>query len=414
MVNILEQKVDEVRLEGKLREGEDSAGESETEDIPAPDGEPSIKNKKKKKKKKGKSKASSGANPLLGSIPDEEPAPPPETPEEKAKWDKELKKGCRTFSLPSWYVLDDRTRPILNTFLTPSCKKFALQTPRLRLRQVEVGDTTGIRRIKMEPTVQRTQLYGSPSISDIKESFQNRYIRSSIPRASTSTDTKYREEYVFAITALDPSSLAIKPAGNVRITNRLTSAEGYIGNIALSLLFTDSCPSLLPQKGQVYTQPTFEQFKKMGLVGKMFYEVHPQLWGQGIMSEAFVEVLRFAMEEVGCTLVQSDPTVNNDASIRLCTKNGMHFVEKRDNEWDKPQLIHEISSKTWWEKNRPGKVVMDRWGGKEVCRWCLNFRLATPTIQCQHCDWAKYCSRECQRADWVRTNGHQSECDLKP
>lgn len=126
----------------------------------------------------------------------------------------------------------------------------------------------------------------------------------SIPRASTSTDTKYREEYVFAITALDPSSLAIKPAGNVRITNRLTSAEGYIGNIALSLLFTDSCPSLLPQKGQVYTQPTFEQFKKMGLVGKMFYEVHPQLWGQGIMSEAFVEVLRFAMEEVGCTLVQ--------------------------------------------------------------------------------------------------------------
>lgn len=123
--------------------------------------------------------ASGGADPLLGSIPDEEPAPPPELPEEKAKWNEELKKGCRTFSLPSWYVLDDRvsselkivlffaaeilrtickTRPILNTFLTPSCKKFALQTPRLRLRQVEIGDTTGIRRIKMEPTVQKTQL----------------------------------------------------------------------------------------------------------------------------------------------------------------------------------------------------------------------------------------------------------------
>lgn len=39
-------------------------------------------------------------------------------------------------------------------------------------------------------------------------------------------------------------------------------------------------------------------------MGKMFYEVHPQLWGQGIMSEAFVEVLRFAMEEIGCTAVQ--------------------------------------------------------------------------------------------------------------
>lgn len=54
----------------------------------------------------------------------------------------------------------------------------------------------------------------------------------------------------------------------------------------------------------MYTQPTFEQFKQGGLAGKMFYEVHPQLWGQGIMSEAFVEVLRFAMEEIGCTAVQ--------------------------------------------------------------------------------------------------------------
>lgn len=42
----------------------------------------------------------------------------------------------------------------------------------------------------------------------------------------------------------------------------------------------------------------------------MFFEIHPQLWGnvslssmsadkQGIVSEAFVEVLRFAFEELG-------------------------------------------------------------------------------------------------------------------
>lgn len=128
MVTTLEKKMEEVKLEVKLREGEDSAGESETEDVPAPDGESSVKNKKKKKKKKGKSKvcqfkshnrksfnfvyqASGGVNPLLGNIPDEEPAPPPETPEEKAKWGDELKKGCRTFSLPSWYILDDKVSP---------------------------------------------------------------------------------------------------------------------------------------------------------------------------------------------------------------------------------------------------------------------------------------------------------------
>lgn len=35
------------------------------------------------------------------------------------------------------------------------------------------------------------------------------------------------------------------------------------------------------------------------MVGALYYEIHPQLWGQGIMSEAFAEVLRFAFEEVG-------------------------------------------------------------------------------------------------------------------
>jgi RimJ/RimL family protein N-acetyltransferase len=48
-----------------------------------------------------------------------------------------------------------------------------------------------------------------------------------------------------------------------------------------------------------YTHPTFAETSKAALKGTMFYELHPQLWGKGIMSEAFTEVLRFAMEEVG-------------------------------------------------------------------------------------------------------------------
>lgn len=163
------------------------------------------------------------------------------------------------------------------------------------LTQVRITFHFGYQRILPEP------LYPIQVSSTTQNIYANK--SRSIPRGA-STATKYRDEYVFAITALDPSSLIIKPAGNIRITNRLTSAEGYIGNIALSLSFTNSCDSLLPQKGQVYTQPTFEQFKQGGLMGKMFYEIHPQLWGQGIMSEAFVEVLRFAMEEIGCTAVQ--------------------------------------------------------------------------------------------------------------
>lgn len=45
---------------------------------------------------------------------------------------------------------------------------------------------------------------------------------------------------------------------------------------------------------------------------------------------------------------------------------------------------------------------------------CLDFRLAPPAITCHRCDWAKYCSRECQWADWVDAKGHQEACDKKP
>ena len=129
-------------------------------------------------------------------------------------------------------------------------------TPRLRLRQVGFEDTTGIRKIKMEPTVQKTQLYvllvpvspardvglthcryGSPSFSDIKDSFQTRYIRSSIPRCTPSA-APCRDEYVFAVTARDPGSLTLAPPGQIKITNRLNSTEGYLGVSVLPTWYT--------------------------------------------------------------------------------------------------------------------------------------------------------------------------------
>ncbi|KAK8849737.1 hypothetical protein IAR55_005072 [Kwoniella newhampshirensis] len=397
----------------KLEDGSDVVESEDDGALAVGGGGLEGKNRTKKKKKKGKKKKAAGPAERLGSIPDELPAPGPETTEETAKWEMELQKGCRTYQLPEWGLVDERTRFILNTFLTPSCRQMELVTPRLKLRQVEVGDTTGIRRIKMEPIVQKTQLYGSPSISDIKESFQNRYIRSSIPRIAITRGGKGRGEHIFAITARDPASITIRPPAGLKIPNRIASAEGYLGNIALSLSFENMTEPLLPKKGEIFVQPTFEQYTEAGLTAYMFYEIHPQLWGQGVMSEAFVEVLRFAMEEVGCQTVQSDPTTTNEASIRLCVKNGMRYTKTENNEHNKPQMFHEISREEWWSRNRPGQKVQDRWGGKKVCRWCMNFRQAPPTIQCSHCDWAKYCSRECQRADWLRQGGHQAECDWK-
>ena len=163
------------------------------------------------------------------------------------------------------------------------------------------------------------------------------------------------------------------------------------GNIALRLVpdirRTMQKPTLFPQKSKIYTQPTFEDCDGAKLNAEMFYEIHPQLWGNGLMSEAFTEVLRFAMEEVGCCKLivsvlsmlsrkefclrcQCDPTVGNEASIKLCLRNGLtytHTTSKFDQA--KPQMFHEISRKDWWAKNRPGKEIIAPWGGKEICRW---------------------------------------------
>lgn len=146
----------------------------------------------------------------------------------------------------------------------------------------------------------------------------------------------------------------------------------------------------------------------------MFYELHPQLWGQGLVTEAFAEVLRFAFEEVGCVSVSADPTAGNDPSVRLCTSAGMEFVrETRENAMRKVQLFYSMTRAQWFAKNRRGveeKNAESPWAGKEVCRWCLDFRRRA-VVPCGRCSWAKYCSRECQRADWVQVGGHQEECE---
>lgn len=71
-------------------------------------------------------------------------------------------------------------------------------------------------------------------MSDIKDSFQTRYIRSSMPRITPApgTETTCREEYVFAITAKESGGLTIGPPGQIKITNRINSTDGYLGEFS--------------------------------------------------------------------------------------------------------------------------------------------------------------------------------------
>lgn len=54
----------------------------------------------------------------------------------------------------------------------------------------------------------------------------------------------------------------------------------------------------------------------------MYYELHPQVWGNDIAGEAFAEVLRFAVEELGCTSVSvcvlHKPKISPVTRIGVC------------------------------------------------------------------------------------------------
>jgi hypothetical protein len=63
-------------------------------------------------------------------------------------------------------------------------------------------------------------------------SFDLELIANSMPRMSTGG---CREAYIFAVTALEPAAIIIHPPGNVRITNRITNTEGYLGVFELVL-----------------------------------------------------------------------------------------------------------------------------------------------------------------------------------
>lgn len=118
----------------------------------------------------------------------------------------------------------------LQTFLTPSCSSLTLTTPRLILRQVNIDDLGAIKRIKTEPVVQKTQLYGSPHESIIKDGFLQNYIRASMPRVpSGEGPSGCRAQYFFAITLKEPEGVEVGDGSKLKFGNRIKNAEGYIG-----------------------------------------------------------------------------------------------------------------------------------------------------------------------------------------
>ena len=114
---------------------------------------------------------------------------------------------------------------------------------------------------------------------------------------------KIRKDYIFALSLRDPSSIELGPPGAVKLRNRLLNKEGYVGNYGICVRADNTSVHLLPEKGKVYKHPTFAQMDEVNAKAYIFYELHPQLWGKGLMSEVFVEGMRYCIEEIGVPVV---------------------------------------------------------------------------------------------------------------
>ncbi len=253
----------------------------------------------------------------------------------------------------------------------------------------------------------------------------------SIRAALIPADPRGKRQFTFAL-SLSPSGAELvtplPPPPALRASHALRDEKtgGYIGNIALQLEASpasDSHNPWAPTAGTLWTWPTRTDTRSTRLRGKMFYELHPQLWRMGLMREAVEEVVRFGFEELSMEEIsvsvrkggppwrltaatQVDPTEGNVGSIKLATEIGFAF-QKRVHTEAKPQLWHVLTRATYIARNGEARPEL-AWAGKTVCRWCLVYHGAEPAVRCEACAWGRWCSAECRRADWLYDKGHRA------
>ncbi|GAB3239215.1 GNAT family N-acetyltransferase [Hymenobacter seoulensis] len=70
------------------------------------------------------------------------------------------------------------------------------------------------------------------------------------------------------------------------------------------------------------------------------YGLHPSYWGQGLMSEALAEVLRFGFEELGLHSIEACLDPSNRPSIRLLERHGFtQEAHLQQNQYFRGQFI---------------------------------------------------------------------------
>ncbi|GAA5999808.1 hypothetical protein JCM5350_000720 [Sporobolomyces pararoseus] len=304
-------------------------------------------------------------------------------------------------------------------FCPPACR-VEIITPRLRLRPVEMSDSTRIFKIKSDPLVSDMQLYGKIQTQKASDQFLEGYVGDSIPSLSSlASPSQSRTRYVFAIeprTSKDGSTRSIQPRSFEGVAHEL-DAEGYIGNIAVELVekeggwLSNRTDKVDPKRGKVFYYPEREELKDC-VEATLFYELHPNFWRQGVMSEALKAILSFCFQTLNVPSILVDPQLFNKASITLAEQNGFKLVGEKSSWWSgAKQLVYRLEFEDWQrgrKKNQKKKKKADEELHAHVDR--CQVPTSNATLDCSGCDWGFWCSQPCKTADLTYNKGHSLYC----
>ncbi|GAA6059267.1 hypothetical protein JCM10212_006660 [Sporobolomyces blumeae] len=367
-----------------------------------------------------------------------------------------------------------------NHFCTPACR-FEIVTPHLRLRSVEMSDAPRVFKIKNDRLVSSMQLYGRVTTESFCiKAFVEGYCENLVPCHETFTSPgRSRNRYVFAIEprVLKDGSRSIQPRRHPDAAHDL-DGEGYIGNIAIGFgrKGADASPFEQvdvgsPRAGEVFYYPSKEEIAE-NFEGDLFYELHPNFWRQGVMTEAAKAILSFGFQTLLLPSIVIDPQVFNGPSIALAERSlGMRYRGEKQTMMAGKQLVYALTREEWESgrrkkgkksKKKKGKGNKAREGDatgqengdagagqanldeqalddpdeiplgyvpdppedepeeganganerKKTCRWC-QFPSSNATLGCKGCHWAFWCSQACKTADMTFLRGHSRECPGK-
>ncbi|KAL7340378.1 hypothetical protein BJY59DRAFT_696135 [Rhodotorula toruloides] len=250
-------------------------------------------------------------------------------------------------------------------FCTPGCR-VEIVSPRLQLRPVEIEDDKRIFAVKNERLVSSQQLYGvidDPSI--VLPFFTAGYLDNNIPAVeSEGSPVAGRTRYVWAIEPrLNKDGTRAVEAKKAEGVKHDLDADGYIGNIAVQILVKPGGhrgSDFEPKPGEIFCYPSEQELTTSPYEAVLFYELHPNFWRQGLMTEAIKAVIPFVFTTLKLPRIIIDPVSSNEASLALAEKLGFTRIGEVGRKTvsffkHSKQIRYELTREQWLKAKKPSK-----------------------------------------------------------